>query len=54
IGVFRRGEEQPTAVGGYAHVFVGSKSRKSTSMTTGTREGLSKSLAPSLRLATKL
>ncbi|TEB26949.1 thioesterase thiol ester dehydrase-isomerase [Coprinellus micaceus] len=54
VGVFSRGEDQPAAVGGYTHVFVGSESRKSTPMATGTREGLSKLLAPSLKPTAKL
>ncbi|TEB23022.1 thioesterase thiol ester dehydrase-isomerase [Coprinellus micaceus] len=54
VGVFSRGEDQPAAVGGYTHVFVGSESRKSTPMATGMREGLSKLLAPSLKPTAKL
>ena len=35
-----KGNEVPTAVGGYTHVFVESKSRKSVSITENVRQGL--------------
>lgn len=37
----------PAAVGGYTHVFVGSKSRKSTPMAEETKAGLAKLLKSS-------
>lgn len=40
VGVFVKGNEVPTAVGGYTHVFVESKSRKSVSITENVRQGL--------------
>ncbi|KAF8893684.1 thioesterase thiol ester dehydrase-isomerase [Gymnopilus junonius] len=44
IGVFEQGKDIPAAVGGYTHVFVGSKSRKSTPMAKETKTGLEKLL----------
>jgi len=44
VGVFEQGKDSPAAVGGYTHVFVGSVSRKSTSMAEKTKEGLRKLL----------
>ena len=40
VGVFVKGNETPTAVGGYTHVFVGSKSRKSVPLTEKVKRGL--------------
>jgi len=40
VGVFVKGNETPTAVGGYTHVFVGSKSRKSELLTEKVKRGL--------------
>lgn len=40
VGVFVKGNETPTAVGGYTHVFVGSKSRKSELLTENLKQGL--------------
>ena len=40
VGVFEEGKDIPAAVGGYTHVFVGSKSRKSTPMAVETKTGL--------------
>lgn len=42
VGVFEQGKDNPAAVGGYTHVFVGSVSRKSTAMAPQTKEGLKK------------
>ncbi|KAL6306844.1 thioesterase, partial [Sparassis latifolia] len=42
VGVFQEGEDVPSAVGGYTHVFVDSESRKSAPMADQTRRGLSK------------
>ncbi|KZT63283.1 thioesterase [Daedalea quercina L-15889] len=42
VAVFEEGQDVPSAVGGYTHVFVDSKSRKSTPMGTRIREGLAK------------
>ncbi|TFK33769.1 HotDog domain-containing protein, partial [Crucibulum laeve] len=44
IGVFTEGKDSPAAVGGYTHVFVGSKDRKSTAIGQKTRDGLAKLL----------
>ena len=44
VGVFRKGEDVPAAVGGYTHVFVHRNSRKSTPMLDETRLGLEKLL----------
>ncbi|KAI0088377.1 thioesterase [Irpex rosettiformis] len=46
IGVFEEGKDQPSAVGGYTHVFVENKSRKSAAISTRTREGLERLLRP--------
>ncbi|GJE97584.1 acyl-CoA thioesterase [Phanerochaete sordida] len=40
VGVFEEGKDTPSAVGGYTHVFVENKSRKSTTMDSKTRDGL--------------
>ena len=42
VGVFRKGDDKVSAVGGYTHVFVDNESRKSTAMAKQTRDGLSK------------
>ncbi|KAF4579433.1 hypothetical protein EYR40_000399 [Pleurotus pulmonarius] len=42
IGVFKQGAQNPGAVGGYTHVFVDSKSRKSVQMDSRKKEGLEK------------
>ncbi|KAJ3572984.1 hypothetical protein NP233_g2720 [Leucocoprinus birnbaumii] len=47
VGVFIEGKEEPAAVGGYTHVFVGSESRKSMPMASATKEGLQKLLSGS-------
>jgi len=54
VGVFREGEDIPNAVGGYTHVFVESKSRRSTPMAAGTREGLAKLFTASDKPASRL
>jgi len=51
VGVFEKGAEAPAAVGGYTHVFVGSKSRKSTPMGEQTKSGLLKLLQPENKCA---
>ncbi|PCH37596.1 thioesterase [Wolfiporia cocos MD-104 SS10] len=40
VGVFKEGESAPSAVGGYTHVFVESRSRKSAPMSEEMRDGL--------------
>lgn len=40
VGVFKEGAEIPSAVGGYTHVFVDSKTRKSMPVTGKMRDGL--------------
>ncbi|KZS96995.1 thioesterase, partial [Sistotremastrum niveocremeum HHB9708] len=40
VGVFEDGVEEVRAVGGYTHVFVDAKTRKSISLRDKTREGL--------------
>ncbi|KAI0036048.1 thioesterase, partial [Vararia minispora EC-137] len=40
VGVFREGEGNPSAVGGYTHVFVNSDSRKAARIGGSIREGL--------------
>ncbi|KAI0077554.1 thioesterase thiol ester dehydrase-isomerase [Panus rudis PR-1116 ss-1] len=42
VGVFKAGEDAPSAVGGYTHVFVDSKSRKSSALDEHLRTGLLK------------
>ncbi|KAF8167307.1 thioesterase [Crassisporium funariophilum] len=55
VGVFEKGKDNPAAVGGYTHVFVGSESRKSTAMTPETKTGLTKLYRPEeVKAATKL
>lgn len=54
VGVFEAGKEQPSAVGGYTHVFVENESRKSTQISGKTREGLEKLSSPECRLQSKL
>ena len=54
IGVFEEGKDQPSAVGGYTHVFVENESRKSVAISTRTREGLEKLQSPSLYSQSKL
>jgi len=48
VGVFEEGKEVPSAVGGYTHVFVESRSRKSAPMNEEMRKGLTKLSVPSL------
>lgn len=52
VGVFEEGKDSPAAVGGYTHVFVASRSRKSAPMAKETRDGLSRLLLqrPSAKL----
>ncbi|GLB35303.1 putative thioesterase [Lyophyllum shimeji] len=45
VGVFEQGKDTPAAVGGYTHVFVESRSRKSTPMNAETKTGLRRILA---------
>ena len=40
VGVFREGGTEPAAVGGYTHVFVDAKSRKTSQMKDRMKEGL--------------
>ncbi|KAK7033052.1 Thioesterase/thiol ester dehydrase-isomerase [Favolaschia claudopus] len=42
VGVFPQGGDEPSAVGGYTHVFVEREARRSTLMPSQVREGLSK------------
>lgn len=42
VGVFEEGKGTPAAVGGYTHVFVENKSRKSMAIGEETRQGLEK------------
>jgi acyl-CoA thioester hydrolase len=44
VGVFQQGKDDPAAVGGYTHVFVDSRSRKSAKMGVKIRDGLEKLL----------
>ncbi|CCM05378.1 uncharacterized protein FIBRA_07594 [Fibroporia radiculosa] len=46
VGVFKDGEDAPSAVGGYTHVFVDRESRKSAAMGSATRDGLAKLFMP--------
>ncbi|KAF7374968.1 Flap endonuclease 1 [Mycena sanguinolenta] len=45
VGVFAEGGNEPAAVGGYTHVFVERRERKSAPMVSEMREGLSKLLS---------
>ncbi|PPR05614.1 hypothetical protein CVT26_009135 [Gymnopilus dilepis] len=54
IGVFEQGKDLPAAVGGYTHVFVGSKSRKSTPMAQETKAGLHKLIRSDEKSVAKL
>ncbi|KAI5833686.1 Thioesterase/thiol ester dehydrase-isomerase [Schizophyllum commune Tattone D] len=49
VGVFEQGKDEPAAVGGYTHVFVDSKSRKSTALSADLRGGL-ESVRPKSKL----
>jgi acyl-CoA thioester hydrolase len=42
VGVFEEGKDTPAAVGGYTHVFVENKSRKSMAIGEEARQGLEK------------
>ena len=44
VAVFKKDGSNPTAVGGYTHVFVDSVTRKSVAMDSGKRDGLEKLL----------
>ncbi|KAF9255175.1 thioesterase [Marasmius fiardii PR-910] len=44
VGVFKSGEESPSAVGGYTHVFVEREKRKTASIGKEARNGLNKLL----------
>ena len=44
VGVFKSGEDSPSAVGGYTHVFVERERRKSVLIGAEAREGLRKLL----------
>ncbi|KAF8635689.1 hypothetical protein AX15_000314 [Amanita polypyramis BW_CC] len=48
VGVFGQGQDEPAAVGGYTHVFVDSKTRRSARMSDGLQSGLEKLLVASL------
>ncbi|KAH9889569.1 thioesterase [Cubamyces lactineus] len=50
VAVFEQGSAEPSAVGGYTHVFVDRESRKSVRMTPATRDGLAKLLRPTSKL----
>ncbi|CAL1709379.1 unnamed protein product [Somion occarium] len=54
VGVFEEGKDVPSAVGGYTHVFVENKSRKSAAMDDTLKAGLVKLLEPSNRRSAKL
>lgn len=47
VGVFRAGEDQPAAVGGYTHVFVDKESRKTARIEGERRKGLERLLVGS-------
>ena len=49
VGVFEQGKDEPAAVGGYTHVFVDSKSRKSAALSADLRGGL-ESVRPKSKL----
>ena len=46
VGVFEEGKETPAAVGGYTHVFVENKSRKSMAIGEKARLGLEMLVVP--------
>ena len=46
VGVFEEGKGMPSAVGGYTHVFVENKSRKSVAIRDEVRLGLQKLVVP--------
>ncbi|OBZ66402.1 hypothetical protein A0H81_13696 [Grifola frondosa] len=55
VAVFEEGSDTPSAVGGYTHVFVDSKDRKSTPIATDIRAGLEKLILPPIsHVASKL
>ncbi|EMD37224.1 hypothetical protein CERSUDRAFT_106175 [Gelatoporia subvermispora B] len=54
IAVFTEGTDTPSAVGGYTHVFVDSKSRESTPMDTDLLEGLQRLHSDKLKSTSKL
>lgn len=54
VGVFEQGRDDPAAVGGYTHVFVDSKTRKSVRMSKVLENGLRKLTVDSSVLKGKL
>ncbi|KAJ6513345.1 thioesterase thiol ester dehydrase-isomerase [Mycena sanguinolenta] len=54
VGVFAEGRNEPAAVGGYTHVFVERRERKSAPMVSEMREGLSRLLSDSASTPAKL
>jgi len=51
IAVFEVNKDEPAVVGGYTHVFVGRKSRKSAIVDERTREGLEALVVHTRRVA---
>ncbi|TRM68145.1 HotDog domain-containing protein [Schizophyllum amplum] len=49
VGVFEEGKDEPAAVGGYTHVFVDNRTRKSAALSDEVRRGLD-SLRPKSKL----
>ncbi|KAI0340308.1 thioesterase thiol ester dehydrase-isomerase [Trametopsis cervina] len=54
VGVFKEDQQEPSAVGGYTHVFVDNESRKSVAMGASTREGLERLHSPQVAQQSKL
>lgn len=54
VGVLEEGKDSPAAVGGYTHVFVDRRSRKSTPMAVEARTGLGKLVRLSETMSAKL
>lgn len=54
VGVFQQGKDNPAAVGGYTHVFVGNESRKSEAMAKHLKTGFEKLLTVNLSTLPKL
>ncbi|KAI8974032.1 thioesterase [Trametes punicea] len=50
VGVFEQGSHQPSAVGGYTHVFVDRETRKSAPISPSARAGLKKLLFSAAKL----
>lgn len=54
VGVWKEGVEKVAAVGGYTHVFVGSKNRRTSAIEGGLREGLGRLLVDNAGNKSKL